>query len=99
MPKALERSQANDGPAGGEPGATVRVRYFSVLREERGADEDLLRTSAATAAELYEELREQFSFSMTADRLRVACNEDFVPWSHPLHDGDLVVFIPPVAGG
>lgn len=58
-----------------------------------------MTTAAPTVAALYGELRGRFSFSMPADRLRVACNGDFVPWDHPLRDGDLVVFIPPVAGG
>lgn len=109
MPAALERTAprrgaAGDGmaggvPAGGERGVTVAVRYFAILREERGRDEESLTTGAATVAELYAELRARFPFSLSAERLRVACNGDFVPWSHPLRDGDLVVFIPPVAGG
>ena len=78
---------------------TVRVRYFAILRDERGEDEDLMQTVAATVADLYEHLRDRFSFSLAADRLRVSCNEVFVPWTHPLHDGAVVVFIPPVAGG
>lgn len=83
------------------PGATVtiRVRYFAVLREERGMEEELISTGVATAAELYDELRCRFSFSLSTERLRVACNGDFVPWSQPIAEGDLVVFIPPVAGG
>ena len=107
MPTALERSRARGGPAAGpaveparaERGVTVRIRYFAILREERGRDRELLRTGAATAAALYEELRGRFSFSLPAGRLRVACNGDFVGWDHVLRDGDLVVFIPPVAGG
>lgn len=85
----------------GEPGPaqSVRVRYFAVLRDERGRQEESMTTAATTVAALYDELRGRFSFSLPADRLRVACNGDFVPWDHPLRDGDLVVFIPPVAGG
>lgn len=91
---ALERSAALERRE-----VTVRIRYFAVLREERGRDEEALRTGAGTAAALYDELRGRFSFSLPADRLRVACNGDFVRWNHALRDGDLVVFIPPVAGG
>ena len=99
MPTALEPTMARGGPAVGKAGVTVRIRYFAILREERGREEEALITGAATAAELYDELRERFSFGLSAERLRVACNGDFVPWSHPLRHGDLVVFIPPVAGG
>jgi molybdopterin synthase sulfur carrier subunit len=99
MPTALERTAACGGPAGGDAGVMVSIRYFAILREERGQEEESVRTAAATVAELYDHLRAHFSFSLPADRLRVACNGDFVSWSHPLHDDDLVVFIPPVAGG
>ena len=96
MPTALEPAMARGV---GKAVMTVRIRYFAILREERGREEEALITGAASAAELYDELRERFSFSLSAERLRVACNGDFVPWSHPLRHGDLVVFIPPVAGG
>ena len=99
MLTSVEPTTARSGRAGRPPVVTVGVRYFAILREERGREEESLTTGAATAAELYRELRERFSFSLSAERLRVACNGDFVPWSHPLSDGDLVVFIPPVAGG
>jgi len=78
---------------------TINVRYFAVLREERGVDQELFVTGAANVADLYGELQSQFFFSLSQDRLRVACNGDFVSWHHPIADGDLVVFIPPVAGG
>jgi sulfur-carrier protein len=78
---------------------TVRVQYFAILREERGAAEERLGTAAATAAELYEELRARHGLSLPADRLRVAVNEEFAPWTAPLRDGDTLVFLPPVAGG
>ena len=99
MPAALERTAPDHASAGHRAAVTVAVRYFAILREERGREEESLATGAATVADLYGELRARFSFSLPADRLRVACNGDFVPWSHPLCDGDLVVFIPPVAGG
>lgn len=78
---------------------TVRVRYFAILREQRGLDEERIVTGAATAAELYEELRRRHSFSLPADRLRVAINDDFRTWDAPVGDGDELVFMPPIAGG
>ena len=99
MLTSVEPTTARSGRAGRPPVVTVGVRYFAILREERGREEESLTPGAGTAAELYRELRERFSFSLSAERLRVACNGDFVPWSHSLRDGDLVVFIPPVAGG
>jgi sulfur-carrier protein len=78
---------------------TVRVRYFAVLREQRGLDEEAVATGASTAAELYEELRALHRFTLPCDRLRVAINGDFAPWASEVRDGDALAFLPPVAGG
>ncbi|HXQ80980.1 MAG TPA: MoaD/ThiS family protein [Opitutaceae bacterium] len=77
----------------------VRVRYFAILREQRGLDEERVATEAATAGELYEELRKRHRFTLPADRLRVAINDDFGSWATAVRDGDALVFLPPVAGG
>jgi molybdopterin synthase sulfur carrier subunit len=78
---------------------TVRLRYFAVLREQRGLDAERVETAAATASDLYQELRARHGFTLPADRLRVAVNEAFAPWSTAIRDGDEIVFIPPMAGG
>ncbi len=78
---------------------TVHVHYFAILREQRGTAEEVVTTAAQTPAELYEELRLRYQFSLGADRVRVAINDEFAPAAGPLRAGDRVVFIPPVAGG
>jgi sulfur-carrier protein len=78
---------------------TIHLQYFALLREQRGLGGESLSTSAATAAQLYEELRQRHGFSLPAERLRVAVNGEFAPWSTSLADGAQIVFIPPVAGG
>ncbi len=78
---------------------TIQIRYFALLREERGLENETLTTQAQTAGELYEQLKERFRFSLSAQVLRVAVNESFKPWNTPLLNNDTVVFIPPVAGG
>ena len=84
-----------------EPAArrTVRVSYFALLRDETGCAEEEVATGGATAGELYAELRERYRLSLPRERLRVAINASFADWETTLADGDLVVFIPPVAGG
>ena len=77
----------------------VRVSYFALLRDEAGCAEERVATAAATAGELYAELRDRYRFSLPPERLRVAINAGFADWGSVLADGDLVVFIPPVAGG
>ena len=78
---------------------TVHLQYFALLREQRGLGSETLATSAATAAQLYDELRARHAFTLPTDRLRVAINNEFAPWSTPLSEGAHIVFIPPVAGG
>ncbi len=77
----------------------ITVKYFAILREQRGQAEESLTTEATDAQSLYEELQKQHGFTLPADRLRAAVNSEFQPWPAPLKDGDEVVFIPPVAGG
>lgn len=78
---------------------TLRIQYFAILREQRGLTQETLVTSATTPTALYEELRARHGFTLPADRVRAAVNDDFVAATHPLRDGDRLVFIPPVAGG
>ena len=77
----------------------LRVQYFAILREQRGLNEEALLTGAATAGQLYDELRALHGFSLPRDRLRAAVNDEFAPWTAALSDGDKLVFLPPVAGG
>lgn len=78
---------------------TLSVRYFAILREQRGATEEKFSTEAATPLALYEELRARHGFTLPADRVRAAVDGEFVSADTPLRDGQSVVFIPPVAGG
>ncbi|HEY5079590.1 MAG TPA: MoaD/ThiS family protein [Opitutaceae bacterium] len=78
---------------------TIRVRYFAVLRDQRGLGEESVATEASTAAELYEELAKRHGFTLPANRLRVAVNDEFEAWNVPVRDTDSLVFLPPVAGG
>ena len=78
---------------------SVTVQYFAILREHRGLTEEKISTGAATPTALYDELRARHGFTLPADRVRAAVNEEFVSASAALRDGDRLVFIPPVAGG
>lgn len=78
---------------------TVHLQYFALLREQRGRNDETVTTPAATPAALYEELRVRHGFTLSGDRVRAAVNDVFVAADAALHDGDRIVFIPPVAGG
>lgn len=86
-------------PAPEAKARTLRIQYYAILREQAGRSEETLDTTAATPAELYDELRRRHPFQLTASQLKVALNSEFSDWHTPLRHGDTVVFIPPVAGG
>ena len=79
--------------------ARVTLRYYALLREQAGRQEEVLETRAGDAAALYDEVATRHGFRLPRSLLRVAVNSAFADWSRPLADGDEVVFIPPVAGG
>ena len=82
----------------GEP-KTIQVLYFALLRERRGLGAETVETRAATPRELYDELALKHRFGFGHETLKAAINDEFAAWDHPLHAGDQVVFITPVAGG
>jgi molybdopterin synthase sulfur carrier subunit len=78
---------------------TIRVYYYAILREARGRAEDIVKTNAGTARELYEELRKQHGFRWPSEKLKVAINDTITDWATVLKSDDEVSFLPPVAGG
>lgn len=78
---------------------SIRIQYFALLREQAGRSEEIVDTTAATPADLYDELRARHGFKLDKEQLKVAINADFRDWQTTLASGDSVVFIPPVAGG
>ncbi|MGH8134825.1 MAG: MoaD/ThiS family protein [Steroidobacteraceae bacterium] len=79
--------------------ARIRLRYYALLREQAGRQDETIETAARTPAALYAELAARHGFRLAQVQLKVAVNAAFTDWSSPLSDGDEVVFIPPVAGG
>ena len=77
----------------------VRLEYFALLREQRGLTAEVVQTAAKTARDLYRELSAAHGFTLTAERVRVAINNEFASWDRQLVANDTIVFIPPVAGG
>lgn len=77
----------------------VSIRYFAILREQRGLTEERVSTEAATPEALYAELRGRHGFTLPPDRVRAAVDGEFVAPGATLREGQSVVFIPPVAGG
>jgi molybdopterin-guanine dinucleotide biosynthesis protein A len=77
----------------------LRIQYYALMREQAGRSEETVETKAADAADLYAELVARYGFTLSREQLKVAVNSEFSDWSRRLAAGDVVVFIPPVAGG
>ena len=77
----------------------ITVTYFAQLRELTGIGSEALKTDSVTPAGLFEEIRAKHNIPLKRKGMMVAVNGEFTDWTHPLTEGEEVVFIPPVAGG
>lgn len=107
MPEALSNKTANKTSNKNSNKSTsntsaskkLTLKYFALLKDERGQAEETFETAANTPKTLYIELQQQYGFTLPVNRLSVAINDTFAQWDDVLKDGDTIVFIPPVAGG
>lgn len=81
----------------------IDVLYFAWVRERIGVPKERLQSSAATVAELVDELRarEERYQAAFADpsALRVAVDQELVDFDAPLAGAREVAFFPPMTGG
>lgn len=81
----------------------IDVLYFAWVRERIGLPKERVETSAATVAELIQELsaREDRYAAAFADlsALRVAIDQDLTDFDAPLAGAREVAFFPPMTGG
>ena len=78
---------------------TITIEYFAELREQAGKNDETLELTYTDAKQLYSELKNKYAFHSEWQKLRVAINHEMSSWEQKLNDGDVVVFIPKVAGG
>lgn len=80
--------------------STITVRYFAILRDFSGKNDETVSIETGTnAGEIYLRLAKAYEFPLALTDVRVAVNDEFTSANHPLQDHDILVFIPPVAGG
>jgi molybdopterin synthase sulfur carrier subunit len=80
----------------------VRVLYFAALRDAVGCEEESLElaTGVRTVGDLCDVIAARHAgYAAARSQVRVARNEAFAGSAEALADGDVVAFIPPVAGG
>ena len=79
---------------------TIKVTYFANLKEHiKHSEEEIVETSAETPEELYNLLREKYSFEQPSDMIKVAINGEFASMRTSLKKGDSLAFLPPMSGG
>ena len=77
----------------------IKIEYFAELRERSGKSEEQINIPHQDSKKLYTHLKELYGFHSEWQKLRVAINHEIANWDQELIDGDVVVFIPKVAGG
>ncbi|CAN5346624.1 MoaD/ThiS family protein [soil metagenome] len=77
----------------------ISIRYFAVLRDQRGLSQETLDVDVSNVGELYALEQSTHGFSLNSDQIRFAVNGQYVEANQAIQPGDEVVFIPPVAGG
>ena len=79
---------------------SVRVLAFAGARDAIGQGELLLDSPSTTARALLDRLcLEHPALAPYQSSVRLAINGAYAAWDDPIHDGDEVAIIPPVAGG
>ncbi|MFN5513828.1 MAG: MoaD/ThiS family protein [Cyanobacteriota bacterium] len=77
----------------------VVLRYFASLAEEAQMTAESLETDCRTYRELYACLARRHGFTLPAEAVKVAVNDEFTDLDSAVIPGGVIVFIPPVAGG
>ena len=79
----------------------IHLRYFASFREIVGQSEEMLTVDdGANVTDVREILLVRYPrLQPVMERSAFAVNHSYVPSDTALHEGDEVVFIPPVGGG
>ena len=77
----------------------IDVLYFASLAEHAGKDEERLSFDGDSLVALYQQLTERYNFRLAQHKIAVTINHEMTDWDTPIQQGDIVAFIPPVAGG
>ncbi|MCU0495473.1 MAG: MoaD/ThiS family protein [Chloroflexaceae bacterium] len=79
----------------------VRIKFFAAHRDIVGQSQQTLALEpGATVGTLWERLTTAYPrLQGYSGRLLYAVNQEFATLATELHDGDEVVYIPPVSGG
>ena len=77
----------------------LTIEYYAELREQAGKENEIIEIEHLDAMRLYTNLKARYHFHSDWQKLRLAVNHEITDWNKELTDGDVIVFIPKVAGG
>jgi MoaE-MoaD fusion protein len=79
----------------------IHLKYFAIIRETLGRSEETRDVDdGATAGSLFDQIAsEEPRLSGMKRSVMLMVNQEYVPASQPLGDGDELALIPPVSGG
>lgn len=78
----------------------ITVLYFASLADKAKKGQEVLTLdSQISLPNLYTKLQSEHGFELDSSQVRVAINDEFADWNDTINEGDIVAFIPPVAGG
>lgn len=80
----------------------ITVKFFAVLRERLGLAETQVDADVSTVQELVQVLKQQSErYAKELDRYQLLCavNQNLLPLTTKVKDGDEVALFPPVTGG
>ncbi|MCA9507743.1 MAG: NTP transferase domain-containing protein [Myxococcales bacterium] len=77
----------------------LRLNFYASLRESMGCSSMEFHSQASNVAELFSEISRIYNLSLNDTAVRFAKNNALVDARCAIHDGDSIIFIPPVSGG
>lgn len=79
---------------------TFTLLHFAVFQEKSGKAEEVRELNAGlTTQDLFEQVCTELGLDAAHTPARVSVNHTFAEWTREIVAGDIVAFIPPVAGG
>ena len=77
----------------------IEVLYFARLRDLKGRSSESVETDCRTVGDLFESLGIGDFQGVDRTQVKPAINENFCSYEATLSEGDVVAFMPPMAGG
>ncbi|GHC00294.1 MoaD/ThiS family protein [Cerasicoccus arenae] len=78
---------------------SVTMLYFAQLSAQAGCAEERWETDVSSLQELFAELKQQHTWTLSLNKVRFARNDAFCAADESFDDGDVLAIMPPMSGG